>query len=243
LRRSLKALDGEASFVHACLGGRRYPPPGHFNIFKVKTLQTATPPPQVPKITLIRYNILQKQEFVMPILPSVLLTLEIRTGDITAMRVDAVVNAANNSLLGGGGVDGAIHRAAGKELLEECRKLKGCPTGEARLTRAYNLPAQWVIHTVGPVWRGGAAGEEALLALAYTNSLLLAERVGAGSVAFPAISTGVYGYPREKAARVAVRAVVNFLQEKNVFEKIIFVCFSEDSAKAHAQALEELHAG
>jgi O-acetyl-ADP-ribose deacetylase (regulator of RNase III) len=157
------------------------------------------------------------------------------------MRVDAIVNAANSTLLGGGGVDGAIHRAAGRELLEECRKINGCPTGEARLTKAYKLPAKWVIHTVGPVWRGGKAGEEELLSLAYKNSLLLAEQAGARSVAFPAISTGVYGYPKEEAARVAVRTVVNFLREKPFLERLVFACFSADSARAHESALEQIN--
>ncbi|MDR2826205.1 MAG: O-acetyl-ADP-ribose deacetylase [Deltaproteobacteria bacterium] len=175
----------------------------------------------------------------MPILSNITDVLEIRIGDITAMQVEAIVNAANSSLLGGGGVDGAIHRAAGPELLAECRALNGCPTGEARLTKAYRLPCKWVIHTVGPRWQGGKKGEAGLLALAYKNSLLLAEQAGAVTVAFPAISTGVYGYPMEEAARIAVNTVVAFLREKNIFERIIFACFSEDSARAHQKALDE----
>lgn len=160
--------------------------------------------------------------------------------DITTLAVDAIVNAANETLLGGGGVDGAIHRAAGPELLKECRTLGGCPTGQAKSTGGYKLPARWIIHTVGPVWRGGEQGESELLAAAYINSLLEAERLGAASVAFPAISTGVYGYPKAKAANVAVRTVKDFLIEHPLPREVIFVCFSEDSAREHEQALSAL---
>ena len=137
--------------------------------------------------------------------------IEVVEGDITALPVDAIVNAANSRLLGGGGVDGAIHRAAGPELLEECRGLGGCPTGEARITRGYRLPARHVIHTVGPVWQGGQRGEAELLAACYRNSLALALEHGIHSIAFPAISCGAYGYPVEEAARIAVREVREFL--------------------------------
>ena len=147
-------------------------------------------------------------------------------GDITKQSTDAIVNAANSSLLGGGGVDGAIHHAAGPGLLEECRRLGGCPTGEARVTGGHRLPARWVIHTVGPVWRGGGHGEAELLASCYRASLEAAASVGAQSVAFPCISTGVYGYPKDAAARIAVSSVLSF--DAAEFDHVRFVTFSDD---------------
>lgn len=163
--------------------------------------------------------------------------IHIVVGDITKERVDAVVNAANTSLLGGGGVDGAIHRAAGPELIHTCRLLHGCRTGEAKTTSGFNLPARFVIHTVGPVWRDGTHGEPELLASAYRNSLREAVRVGAKSVAFPAISTGVYRFPKDEAAAVAVATVREFLEAHPEIGDVRFVCFSEESAEAHRKAL------
>ena len=165
--------------------------------------------------------------------------LAVVVADITTLAVDAIVNAANSSLLGGGGVDGAIHRAAGPELLEECRKLNGCAPGDAKITGGHRLPARHVIHTVGPVWRGGGDGEDAVLASAYRRSLEVASAHGLRTVAFPAISTGVYGFPAERAARIAV-ATVRAAVAPERFDKVIFCCFSEESARLHAEALAAL---
>ena len=160
--------------------------------------------------------------------------------DITRLDLDSIVNAANESLLGGGGVDGAIHRAAGPELLAECRTIGGCPTGEARITKGYRLPSRHVIHTVGPVWSGGDKGEDGLLENAYRSSLALAVKHGLRSIAFPSISTGVYRFPPERAARIAVGTVARFLAADHTLEKVVFCCFNGAAVAAHEKALGEL---
>jgi len=160
--------------------------------------------------------------------------------DITTLAVDAIVNAANNTLLGGGGVDGAIHRAAGPRLLAACRTLGGCADGEAKITQGYDLPARWVIHTVGPVWHGGNADEDAVLARCYQNVLVLAREHGIRSIAFPAISTGVYSFPKARAARIAVREVRAFLETDSSVARVIFVCFDRATHDGYSAALGEI---
>ena len=159
-------------------------------------------------------------------------------GDITRQEVDAIVNAANSSLLGGGGVDGAIHRAAGPKLLEECRGIGGCPTGEARITKGYRLPAKFVIHTVGPVWRGGQASEDALLRSCYLNSLKLAEQHEVRTIGFPSISTGAYGFPIRRAAQIAVSTVRDYLSESTAIREVTFVCFSKSDLEVYNSFIE-----
>lgn len=163
--------------------------------------------------------------------------IQLQQGDITKLKVDAIVNAANSSLLGGGGVDGAIHRAGGPAILEECKKIRarrgGCPVGEAVITTGGNLPAKYVIHTVGPVWNGGHNNEESLLASAYRNSLELAVRHGIKTIAFPNISTGIYHFPKEKAAAIAVRTVSEFFERDTTLEQVIFVCFDEENFRIY----------
>lgn len=161
-------------------------------------------------------------------------------GNITLQHVDAIVNAANSSLLGGGGVDGAIHRAAGPELLAECRTLGGCPTGQAVITRGYHLPAKYIIHTVGPVWHGGSHGEDELLASCYRNSLALAVQHDIRTIAFPAISTGAYGFPLERATRIAVEEVHHFLEKDASIKEVMFVCFGRDAYDIYRTVVGEI---
>ncbi|PBC11502.1 O-acetyl-ADP-ribose deacetylase [Mesorhizobium sp. WSM3859] len=163
--------------------------------------------------------------------------IRIHTGDITKLAVDAIVNAANSSLLGGGGVDGAIHRAAGPELVAECRMLHGCKTGDAKLTKGYQLPARYVIHTVGPVWQGGGQGEAELLASCYRRSLAIARDQGFLTIAFPAISTGIYGYPKVEATSIAVATTADFLRQNTLPDIVTFCCFDAQTAELYRLTL------
>lgn len=166
--------------------------------------------------------------------------VQILEGDITKQEVDAIVNAANTSLLGGGGVDGAIHRAAGPELLEETRKIGGCPTGEARVSKGYKLPAKWVIHTVGPIWGGGTRNEENLLANCYRNSFKAAQDLGIKSVAFPSISTGAYGFPLERATEITLEETKKFLETDKNLTKVVFVCFGETALNTYQEVYKRV---
>lgn len=170
--------------------------------------------------------------------------IEVLQGDITKLKVDAIVNAANTSLLGGGGVDGAIHRAAGKELLEECRELHGCKTGEAKITKGYKIPAKYIIHTVGPVWNGGTLNEEELLASCYKKSIQLAVDNGCKSVAFPAISTGIYGYPKKEAAKIAIATIIESMKGKgNSDFKVWLVAFDSETEKIYQEEIRNYDMG
>jgi O-acetyl-ADP-ribose deacetylase (regulator of RNase III) len=163
--------------------------------------------------------------------------IELFKGDITKLKVDAIVNAANTTLLGGGGVDGAIHRAAGRELLNECRTLNGCKTGDAKITKGYNLPANFVFHTVGPVWHGGKSGEPEKLASCYRRCLEIAKENGVKIIAFPNISTGVYGYPKEEAAKIAMQTVSSFLEKNHQIEQVIFCVFDDENYEIYNDLL------
>ncbi|HCW80973.1 MAG TPA: O-acetyl-ADP-ribose deacetylase [Ruminococcaceae bacterium] len=176
----------------------------------------------------------------MPQKGEIILGFYIEHGDITKFKADAIVNAANTSLLGGGGVDGAIHRAAGPDLLKECRTLHGCRTGEAKITKGYRLPAKYVIHTPGPVWHGGSAGEDCLLASCYRNCLRIAEEYGCQSVAFPSISTGVYRFPLPMAAKIAAREITEFLKTSEKVKDVTMVCFDGTTKQAYENALKQV---
>ena len=169
--------------------------------------------------------------------------IRIVQGDITKQQVDAIVNAANTSLLGGGGVDGAIHRAAGPELLEETKQIGGCPTGEARVSKGYRLPAKYVIHTVGPIWRGGTQNEEKLLANCYRNSLKAAQNLGIESIGFPSISTGAYGFPLERATEIAIGETKKFLETDETIKEVLFVCFGDEAFNTYEEVYKRTTRG